>query len=295
MTTVVTPHSERDPRRPGLAWASGLIVLAIADLVVWLNATRQGFGLPAFGSDLNLYRDAVTRWLADGSFYWPWQLRGPYDPLHGGLPILYPPTTIPLFAAFTVLPAFLWWAIPAAVIVAVLRHHRTRASALVIIGLLLIWPTTSVSLIWTGNPVMWACAALAVATVRPSIGPLVLLKPSLGVFALWGVAHRSWWIALLPFALFSLSLLPLWSDYIAVLRNAQADVTYSLWNVPLMLVPIIGWLGRRAEAPQAVANRASRGIGVSRAPRATQPLIRRVAGGAAPGTFVARITGGDQG
>lgn len=220
-----------------------------------MTAIRDGFGLPQVGGDLDLYRHATTRWMEGGPFYEPFQLAGSYGLWdRPTMPILYPPTTIPLFAIFTVLPTFLWWAIPAAIVLGVLKHLRTRPTALLICGLLVIWPTTSISVIWVGNPAMWACAALALATARPWAGPLVLLKPSLAPFAFFGIRNRSWWIGMAAWAAVAVAFLPLWGAYVIAVMNTGESIFYSTWNIPLMLVPVMGWLGRErtpgTEAPR---------------------------------------------
>jgi hypothetical protein len=227
----------------GLWWFGAVLATAIIVGGMWWSAIRTGFAVPAFAIDYNLYRTAAERWLSGDGFYLAYQLAGPYS-IYGHLPILYPPTVLALLIPFTVLPAVLWWAIPTAIVAGVLRYHRTRPAALLVIAGLLAWPTTSVYLLWTGNPVLWACTFLALATIRPGLAPLVLLKPTLGPFALWGIGHREWWVGLAVFALLSAAFLPMWVDYATVIRNSDGGLLYSLWNVPLMLVPVVGWLGR---------------------------------------------------
>ncbi len=244
-------HGAPEPIRSGpvkrLAWASLIVFLLIADLGVWWMAVRF-VTWPAPAVDFHLYQEASARWIAGGAFYPYWQLAGPYDTL-GKMPILYPPSTVPLFAAFAVLPAVLWWIVPIGIVLGVARHHRTHPTALVVMALLAIWPTSSVLLLWTGNPAMWVVAALALATVWPWAGPLVLLKPSLLPFALWGIRRRSWWISLGVCGILALAFLPMWSDYLIVVRNLQTNLTHSVWNVPLMLVPVVAWAGRTRRVP----------------------------------------------
>ena len=111
----------------------------------------------AVGIDFALYRDVAARWLAGGPFYEPHQLAGPYVVAHGD--ILYPPVGLWLFVPFTVLPAFLWWAIPAALTVWAIARVRPRPAVWPLMALCLAWPTTPLK-IWTGNPVIWAMAAM---------------------------------------------------------------------------------------------------------------------------------------
>ena len=39
----------------------------------------------------------------------------------------------------------------------------------------------------------------------------------------------------------------IWLDYLTVLRNGRLDLLYSLGHVPLMLIPFLAWLGRKAQ------------------------------------------------
>ena len=45
-------------------------------------------------------------------------------------------------------------------------------------------------------------------------------------------------IACIPFG-------ALWLDYVAVLRNSDVPLSYSLLDVPLALAPVVAGLGRR--------------------------------------------------
>ena len=61
--------------------------------------------------DYGFYHDVGARWLADGTYYLPHQLAGPYQ-LSLMIDILYPPSALLLFVPFSIAPAILWWAIP---------------------------------------------------------------------------------------------------------------------------------------------------------------------------------------
>jgi hypothetical protein len=117
---------------------------------------------------------------------------------------------------------------------------------LVIAGLGL-WPATVINVLWTGNPSMWCAGALALATTgRSWAAPLVLMKPTLGPFALWGIRSRKWWFGLGFVAVVSLAFAPMWFDYLRAITNARgAGWTYQVWHVPAMLIPVVAWLGRR--------------------------------------------------
>ena len=100
-----------------------------------------------------------------------------------------------LFVPFTFLPPILWWAVPIGVVAWVVWRLAPGPLAWPVMALCLVWPPTQVKLI-TGNPVVWSVAALALACLNYWPSVLVLIKPSLFPFALFGATHRSWWVAL---------------------------------------------------------------------------------------------------
>ncbi len=200
-------------------------------------------GSPAF--DFALYRDAAARWLQGGFFYYPEQLAGPYTTQLGH--VMYPPIGLVLFVPFTVLPAVLWWVLPLSAIAWRVFALRPSLVGWAAITALVCWPF-SIQIIVAGNPAFWIVAALALATRWPWVAVFVLLKPSLGPFALAGARTRAWWLALGLFACVSLLFLPMWFDWIGVVLNARGFFSgplYSLNDVPLMLVPVIAWLTGR--------------------------------------------------
>jgi hypothetical protein len=216
-------------------------ILTVLEWLPWVQA-----GGPLVGIDLDLYRDATARWLAGGPFYESVQLAGPYEvaTLRPGA-ILYPPPSVLLFAPFTILPTFLWYAIPVGITAAIVWTYRPSAIAWAGIAVSLWFPTTGVHAVH-GNPFLWLIATVALATRWPFFGPFVLIKPTLAPFALIGITHRTWWLGMGVFAIASLLFLPMWPDYLTVLKNAQdpGGVFYSLQQVPAMMIPVFAWLGR---------------------------------------------------
>ncbi|MEA2612401.1 MAG: hypothetical protein QOI52_360 [Chloroflexota bacterium] len=196
----------------------------------------------AFGIDFALYRDVAARWLAGGPFYEPHQLAGPFVVAHGD--ILYPPVGLWLFVPFTMLPAFLWWAIPAALTVWAIARVRPRPAVWPLMALCLAWPTTPLK-IWTGNPVIWAMAAMSIAIEYRWAAPFALLKPSLFPFALFGVRERTWWVGLAVFLALCLPFGGLWVDWLAsVLNSRGSGPLYSVLEAPMLLLPLVAWAGR---------------------------------------------------
>ena len=117
------------------------------------------------------------------------------------------------------------------------------------LALILWYPRTQAMYLY-GNPGIWIVAAVAAATRWRWASVLVIVKPSLGLIALFGVRHRSWWVALGVLALASLPLAALWLDYAKVLTNADAGIGYSLLDVPPTIAPILAWLARTRTDPK---------------------------------------------
>jgi hypothetical protein len=227
----------------------GLWLLQWVEAVVhWDEASRL------LAVDYQLYMDAARRWLDGGSFYLPYQLAGPYTVTPGD--VLYPPYSLLLFVPFTVLPAILWWVIPVAITAVVIVRHRPSPLTWPVLAMCLWWPTTNVKLL-TGNPVLWVVAALAAGTVLAWPSVLVLLKPSLFPFALFGIRQRSWWVTLGALGVASLLFLPLWPDFMAAIANASNPngLAYSISEVPMLLLPLVAWIGGRLRLVRAPALR----------------------------------------
>jgi hypothetical protein len=223
-----------------------LAFLVMAGLITeysWSQLTELG----RIGADLTLYLDATRRWLGGGSFYPAHQMAGPYLITDGD--ILYPPSTIPFFMAFLVLPAILFWVIPMAVVAWVINRYRPAPWTWPVMAACLAYIPTMVKVLH-GNPFMWASAAVALGTVYGWPALLVVLKPSLAPFGLIGIRRRSWWVAAgglgAAVAVTVVVFLPLWRDYVTVLTDSHnaEGIFYSLSDVPLVLIPVIAYLGR---------------------------------------------------
>ncbi len=230
--------------RPRTSLAACLAVFALPLLfaLVVPHPLEQPFGV-----DATLYRDVAVRWLGGGPFYEPYQLTGPYEIRAGD--VLYPPVGLWLFVPFAVLPAavgaILWWGIPVAVTAWAIRRLRPRPEVWPLLALCIAWPTTLLKS-WTGNPVIWSMAAMALGVVFAWPAVLVLVKPSLAPFAMFGARHRSWWIAAAVFGLLCLPFGSLWGDWLASVVNTRGGgLLYSSLEVPMLLLPLIAWLGRR--------------------------------------------------
>jgi hypothetical protein len=234
-------REERGRRRAALALSAAVFALPLVFVLVTPHPLEQ----PA-GVDFALYRDVTARWLGGGPFYEPYQLAGPYEIRAGD--VLYPPIGLILFVPFAVLPitiaAVLWWAIPIGLTAWAIRRLRPRPEVWPLLALCIAWPTTLLKT-WTGNPVIWSMAAMAVGVIYAWPAVLVLVKPSLAPFALFGAWRRSWWVAAVVFALLCVPFGSLWADWLASVVNSRGGgLLYSALEIPMLLLPLVAWLGR---------------------------------------------------
>jgi hypothetical protein len=232
-------------RTTAIALSVAVFAIPLAFALVTPHPLEQPLGV-----DFALYRNVTARWLAGGPYFEPYQLAGPYGIRAGD--VLYPPNGLLLFVPFVILPDLfawaLWWTVPIGATVWAIRRLRPQASVWPLLALCVAWPTTLLKT-WTGNPVIWSVAALALGTLWYWPSVFVLVKPSLAPFALFGAKHRSWWVALAGLGLVSLPLGSLWIDWVTSVVNSRGGgVLYSTLEVPMLLLPLIAWLGRAREA-----------------------------------------------
>jgi hypothetical protein len=239
---------------PNISWrvAAGLSAAVFAVPVLFVLVVPHPLEQP-LGVDFDLYRDVTARWLAGGPFYEPYQVAGPYEIRAGD--VLYPPAGLWLFVPFafvgdsgpvSAIAAIAFWAIPIGITAATVVALRPRPIVWPLIALCLANPTTLLK-IWTGNPVMWSMAAMALAVVGSSrfAAPFVLLKPSLAPFALFGIFRRSWWLGAATVVALSVPFGSLWGDWLAsVLNSRGGGLLYSALEIPILLLPLAAWVGR---------------------------------------------------
>jgi hypothetical protein len=226
----------------GVAFTVLFVALDILDLIANAATLQRQIGV-----DYRLYIDTAAGWLNGGPYFQPHQLAGPYSITAGD--ILYPPIALVLFVPFTVVPAILWWLIPAAAVGWCLQRSRPSRVAWAFIAACAAWPTTPLKIV-TGNPVMWVVAAMALGVVYAWPSVLVLIKPSLFPFALFGIRQKAWWLAFGILALISVPFGSLWIDWIHSVLNSQGGgLTYSSLEIPMLAFPIVAWLGRTRSVP----------------------------------------------
>jgi glycosyl transferase family 87 len=235
-----------ESRQRSVALALSALVFAMPVVFVLLipHPLEQPFGV-----DFTLYRDVTIRWLNGGSYFEPYQLAGAY-PISAG-DVLYPPVALWLFVPFALMPEplawLLWFALPVVAVVFAVGRLRPRPVSWPLLAFCLAWPTTLLKT-WTGNPVIWCVAALALGVLWAWPSVFVVLKPSLGPFALFGVWRRSWWIAAAVVVVASLPFGAMWVDWATSVANSQGGgVLYSSLEVPMLLLPLVAWGFRTAD------------------------------------------------
>ena len=237
-----------DRAAPALALSAAVFAVPVLFVLLVPHPLEQRIGV-----DYELYRDVARRWLAGGPYFEPYQLAGPYEIRAGD--VLYPPVALLLFVPFAVIggvawpvASVLWWLVPGVIVAACVVALRPRPLVWPLIALCLSNPTTLLK-IWTGNPVIWSMAAMALAVVGASrfAAPFVLLKPSLAPFALFGIHRRSWWAGLATLAIVSIPFGALWIDWVASVANSRGGgVLYSALEIPILALPLAAWIGRPA-------------------------------------------------
>ena len=194
----------------------------------------------SIGIDHAVYMSATSAWLQGGSFYLPHTIEGTYQVMGGE--VLYPPVALWLFAPFTVLPGFLWWAIPLALTVAAVRRMHPTPMGWLAMGLLAMTPVVQGPIFW-GNPAIWLVPAVAWGLLAGWPLIMILAKPTLAPVALLGARRRSWWVTLAMFAVLGVPFGGLWLTWLRVTQNAtNLDLLYSVPQLALLALPVAAWL-----------------------------------------------------
>lgn len=220
-----------------------LLVAAVLRLAHFLM-TGPGI-LDAIGIDLRTIIERTRDWLAGGALY-P-VVSGTYH-FAGQAYMLYPPSALPLFIPFTVLPAVMWWLIPVVIGAVAFAVLRPALWTWPIVAFLLFWPRTQEMFLW-GNPGVWVTAFVLAGAAWGWPGSLVLIKPSLAPFALFGIRRWGWWIALAVSLAITLPFVTLWLDWVNLVLHSSNGVLYSLIDVPTTSIGVIAWLGRNGRPP----------------------------------------------
>jgi hypothetical protein len=232
-----------------LAFALSVVIGVLGIAFFLVAGTQAGWDRPWF-DDLTIYTDATTRIVSGDSWYLARQVSGPYELLDGD--VLYPPVSAWFFLPWLVLPAWTFAALPMAVIAWSIATTRPAPWTWPIIVFGLVFPITLIYAAYA-NPTLWIAAFLALGLRFGWPGVLVLLKPSLAPFALVGIRSRGWWIGLVLLGLASLPFLTATIDYPRVVTDARGgSLLYSGTSIPILMVPLVAWLGRTVGKPRVV-------------------------------------------
>jgi hypothetical protein len=265
---------DRHPRARRVAIAITLGILA-AIVVSWV-ALRADIH-DQLGEDYQFFVDAASRWQSAGQVYLDRQLAGPYEAATA-VDFLYPPPALALFVPFLYLPAPLWWMIPLGITAGHIVACRPVWWSWPILALMLWFPRTQSMIIWA-NTGMWVTALVALGVRFKWPSALIFVKPTFLPFALIGIRHRSWWIALAVMTVLLIPTFPLWLDYVTAMRNNVGDwppgALYSIPDYVMASIPIVAWLARsnvtdprlEPESPTASARAARPGELASQASR----------------------------
>ena len=252
-------------RRFVLVTAGVFLALAAWEFAYLWNYIDQQH---AIGLDFLFYKSVGDRWLETGQMYLAHQLSGPYV-VRTEVDVLYPPLALFLFVPFHWLPFWLWWMVPIGVVAYVVWRLQPAPWSWPLLAFLMFFPKTVSETIY-GNSDMWVTAFVAAGLLWAWPSVFVLMKPSLLPLAFIGVGRRRWWIVAVVFGLANLPLLGLWLDYPSVMRNSSAAWYYSLGDLPMVLIPVVAWLGRRSALPAVVS---ARPTGGSRSSSHTQAAV----------------------
>jgi hypothetical protein len=235
----------------------GVAIIAIV-AQLWIGFPYTNLAGTDWGADLRGYVDASRSWLAGDGFYLPRQLHGPY-PIELG-DVLYPPTALYLFVPFLVLPYQLWWVLAVGLLGYVVWAWRPALWAVASILVCLAFPDQPV-LYFRGAPVIVFAALVAAALRWKWPGALILLKPSILPFALIGIRTRGWWVAAAILLVLTLPVIPLIPDWLRAVVDARGPEgwLYSVKDLPLLMVPVIAYLGRTRD-PKLTIARSRRGV-----------------------------------
>jgi hypothetical protein len=235
-----------DDPRAMLAWVAQrtlVIVLGSALLIEVVVGTLVIAAPGDIGVDFRFYHDLAARWVAEGTYFQPYQLTGPYASTTL-VDTFYPPIALFLFVPFLVVPAILWWLIPIVVLVYVIARLRPNMWAVAAMIVLMMWVRAFGAFLW-GNTDMWVVATVAAALRWGWPAALIAIKPSVLPFMILGVRSRSFWMAIAILVVVSIPLWELWGDWVIAIRNMDPRLDYSLGSFTLYLVPVVAWLGRR--------------------------------------------------
>lgn len=226
-----------------------IAILAVIELLYGI------FGPPnwqlAIGDDLAYYANLARKLFGGGGWYPDRQLHGPWTIILWTDEVLYPPAAAWVFAPFMFLPVAALLAIALGLFVWLLREWRPAMWTWPLIALCFLWPMTLLKGI-SGTSSLFVTIALALGLRFRGPAVAILLKPSFLPFALVGIRSRGWWVGLGILVLLSLPWLYETLIYPKVMLDSRNPdgALYSLVDLPMILIPVIAWLGRTRDPRQ---------------------------------------------
>jgi len=241
-TTLPEPRFDRGRFARRLV-VGGSVAVVLVQVVLFAVGWVANHDAIPLGLDWLGYRAGFERLLATGTPYAPFELAGPFTPMH--LDFIHPPNFLVLVAPFAVLPHPLdfvaWDAVPIAIFCFLLRGLPWWA-----------WPAVAVlsttnSLqypILNGNSSLFLVAVFGLGIRLGWPVGLLAMKPTLAPLAIVGLRRPipTFIIAVVPIVL----TLPLFPAYLTVLRNMEGiPLSYSIENYSLIALAILPWLAPR--------------------------------------------------
>ena len=227
---------------------AAILVLAAIELVYGVYGPFH-WNL-AIGDDLAYYANLAHRLFTGGGWYPDRQLHGPWQIILWTDEVLYPPAAAWLFAPFIFLPVAVLLVLAVCAMVWLLREWRPALWTWPLVALCLLYPLTLLKGISGSSSVfVMMGVGLGLRYRWPSV--FILLKPSFLPFALIGIRSRGWWIGLGVLVLLSLPFLGDTLIYPKVMLDSRnpEGLLYSLVDLPMIMIPVIAWLGRRRRSP----------------------------------------------
>jgi hypothetical protein len=230
--------------------AVGLTVVLLALAGLELVALNAMYPVILFSDPVVGYFPGAQRFLDTGSPYAPEQVAGAWS--LGAHSFIHPPAALALFVPFLALPLPLWWVLPLGFTAWAVWRLRPAPWTWPLMAACLLWPRSTGSLL-AGNSDMWAMAFVAAGTLWGWPVALLAIKPTFAPLALIGIRRRWTWIAGVVWLALVAVTLPLWLEWLRVTANAGLSPTYSVNNLPLVLLPLVAWAGR-CQRPSAVSS-----------------------------------------
>ena len=251
-TTPPEPRFDRGRFARRLVVGGSLAVILVQVVLFAVGWIANHDAIP-LGLDWLGYRAGFERFLATGTPYAPFELVGPFTPMH--LDFIHPPNFLVLVAPFVVLPHPLdfiaWDAVPIAIFCFLLRGLPWWA-----------WPAVAIlsttnSLqypILNGNSSLFLVAVFGLGLRLGWPMGLLAMKPTLAPLALLGLVGRRPFRLVGPAVAIGAALaivplmltLPLFPTYLTVLRNMQGiPLTYSIGNYSLIALVLLPWIIER--------------------------------------------------